>query len=253
MDAFLITFREGLEAALAVAVIVGFLDRAGRRDLRAWALGGIAAAVVTSVAGAVALSLARVEMENPLTEGITYLAAALLMGTLVVWMLRHREDAVARIRDGLAARADGRGAGLAVAAFSFLLVAREGVETVLFLGASAFSATPVAQVAGSAAGLAAAIGLAVLLARGIARVDLSMFFTVTAIALGALALKFVAGSMLGFAEIGVVPSTAGMLEALELVSEGWVGLLLTLGAVAAPVIAVTVGYFKGGPRAVAAH
>jgi high-affinity iron transporter len=253
MDAFLITFREGLEAALAVAVIIGFLDRAGRQDLRAWALGGIAAAVVASVSGAIALSAAGVGLENPLAEGITYLAATVLVGSLVVWMLNHRTDAVARIREGLAARAGGPGAGIAVAAFSFFLVGREGVETALFLGASAFGSQPFAQVLGSALGVTAAVGLAVLLARGIARVDLTSFFTVTAIALGLLAFKFLAGSALGFAEVGLIPSTEPVLAALELVAEGPVGLVLTLGAVAAPVIVVAAGFLRpstaGGPTA----
>jgi high-affinity iron transporter len=247
MDAFLITFREGLEAALAVAVVIGFLDRAGRRDLRAWALAGIAAAVVGSVAGAVALSLAGVSLENPLAEGVTYLLATLLIGSLVVWMLRHRTDAVARIREGLAARAEGPGAGVAVAAFSFFLVGREGVETALFLGASAFGSQPVAQVVGSALGLAAAVALAVALARGIARVDLKWFFTVTAIALGVLAVKFLAGSALRFSEVGFIPSTEATRAALELVAEGPVGLVMTLGAVAAPVVVVAAGLLRRTP------
>jgi high-affinity iron transporter len=247
MDAFLITFREGLEAALAVAIVIGFLDRADRRDLRAWALAGIGAAIVASVAGAIALSVAGAGLENPLTEGVTYLAATVLVGSLVVWMLSHRTDAVARIREGLATRADGPAAGIAVAGFAFFLVAREGVETALFLGASAFGADPVAQVVGASLGIAAAVGLAVLLVRGIASVDLKTFFTVTAIALGVLAMKFLAGSVLGFSEVGLIPSSESTIATLELVAEGPVGLVLTLGAVAAPIVVVVAGLLRRGP------
>ena len=247
MDAFLITLREGLEAALAIAVVIGFLDRAGRRDLRSWAFVGIAAAAFASIAAALALSAASIGVENPMTEGWTYLAATLLVGGLVVWMLRHRSDAVEQIRSGLAARAQGPAAGIAVAAFTFFLIGREGVETVLFLAASAVGSQPVAQVVGASLGVAAAVGLAVVLARGIARVDLQVFFTVTGIALGVLAIKFLAGSVLGFSEVGWIPSTEATISALELVAEGPVGLVLTLGAVAAPIVVVASGLLRRGP------
>jgi high-affinity Fe2+/Pb2+ permease len=125
------------------------------------------------------------------------------------------------------------------------MVAREGLETVLFLGAAAVGADPVAQTIGSVLGIVAAVALAAMLVRGIAGVDLRLFFTVTAVALGLLALKFAAGSLLGFSEVGVVPSTEAIRGALELVAEGPVGVALTLAAVAAPVLVVLRGFAKG--------
>jgi high-affinity iron transporter len=255
MDAFVITFREGLEAALAVAIIIGFLSRAGRADLRAWALAGVAAALVASVAGAMALASAGIGLESPATEAWTYLLATALMVSLVVWMLRHRGDPTASITRGLAARSEGVGiaAGLGVALFSFFMVGREGLETALFLGASALGSDRVPQTIGSVLGVAAAVALAFVLARGVARVDLRSFFTVTAVALGLLALKFAAGSLLGFAEIGAVPSTEAFRSLLEAFAEGPVGVAVTLAAVAAPVAVVTMGLVRRPPHPAASH
>ena len=139
MDAFVITFREGLEAAVAIGVIAGYLAVTGGRALMKWVYAGVVAAVVASLAGGIALGGAAEVVENPLFEGVVYLTAAVFVTSMVVWMWRTGRTAAARIRDRVDTATEHEHAGwraFGLFFVSFLLVAREGIETALFLVAS---------------------------------------------------------------------------------------------------------------------
>ena len=235
MDAFVITFREGLEAAIAVGVIAGYLAVMGQRSLMRWVYAGAAAAVAASLAGGIALRGATDVVESPAFEGVVYLTAALFVSSMVVWMWRTSRTAVQRIRD----RVDGataiehpgrRSAGLFLV--SFLLVAREGIETALFLVASSLGEQArVSAVAGGILGLLAALGVAVLIVRGSRKVDLKLFFGVTSVLLLLLAVRFTAAGVAELSEAGVLPLSGLVTEALEAVSHG-IGNPWVMGALA---------------------
>jgi high-affinity iron transporter len=224
MDAFVITFREGLEAAIAVGVIAGYLAVTGQRSLMRWVYAGAAAAVVVSLAGGIALREAAGIVESPAFEGAVYLTAALFVSSMVVWMWRTGRTAAQRIRE----RVDGateiehygrRAAGLSL--ISFLLVTREGIETALFLVASSLGEQAQASVVvGGVLGLLAAFGVAVLIVRGSQRVDLRLFFSVTSAVLLLLAVRFTAAGIAELGEAGVLPLGHSVIEALESVSRG---------------------------------
>ena len=78
--AFFISFREGLEAALIIGIIMGFLrkmDMAHNKSRYAWA--GVLSAVLLSVASAALLQMIGIELEGQLEEifeGTTMLLAA---------------------------------------------------------------------------------------------------------------------------------------------------------------------------------
>ena len=134
LEALLVTLREGIEAALVVSIIVAFLRREGlERHLRA-VLWGIAAAMVASVAGA--WTLYRWAVNEEVFEGLLYLVSAVVVASLVVWMWRHAPEMASGMKGSLG-RIVARGTGVSwgVFLFTFLMVFREGIETVLFLAA----------------------------------------------------------------------------------------------------------------------
>ncbi|HEX2643344.1 MAG TPA: FTR1 family protein, partial [Thermoanaerobaculia bacterium] len=140
LEALIVTLREGVEAALVVGIIVAFLRREGyERHLGAvwW---GIFTATASSLAGA--FLLYRWAIHQEVFEGVLYLGSALIVGSMMVWMWRHShalsgemKGALGRIlaREGSGSRLGSVGVGLFL--FTFLMVFREGVETVLFLSA----------------------------------------------------------------------------------------------------------------------
>lgn len=207
LEALIVTLREGVEAALVVAIIVAFLRREGyERHLRAvWA--GIAAAVAASVAGAFAL--ARWAVNEELFEGVLYLTSAVVVASMVVWMWRHSRAIAGEMR-GTLARIVSRGSGASVAAglfaFTFLMVFREGIETVFFLSALSLSSGGLFAALGAVAGIGAAVAFGVAFVRGSVRVDLGRFFTITGIALLIFVLQLLANGYHELSEAGWVPA-----------------------------------------------
>ena len=207
LEALLVTLREGVEAALVVGIIVVFLRREKlERHLGAvWS--GIAMAVAGSLLGALALYRWAVNQEA--FEGVLYLASAVVVASMVVWMWRHAGAVAGEMKGALRriVQRERRGAvwiGLFV--FTFFMVVREGIETVLFLSALSLSTGGLLALAGAALGLAAAVVFGVLFVRGSLRVDLRRFFAVTGIALIILVVQLLLNGYHELSEAGWVPA-----------------------------------------------
>ncbi len=235
MDAFIITFREGLEAAIAVGVIAAYLAASGRLHLERWVGGGVLAAVAASASVGILLQSATEIIEGALFEGIVYLTAAVFMISMVIWMLRTGSRASAAIKD----RADavsswGHPALQAAGVFlvTFLLVAREGIETALFLVAAGLEGgtTPLFW-GGASGGLIAALGVGAIVFVGGKRLDLKVFFATTSVVLIALAVRFTASGIEELAEASVFAISHSFEEGLELVA-GTLGHPVTLALMA---------------------
>ena len=137
IPAFLITLREGLEAALIVGIVAAYLVRVGRSDAlpKVW-LGVLAAVILSVVAGVVVVAtigrLPFVVQET--VEGIAALLAVAVLTWMLFWMRRQgramKGDLEAGVDLALAS-----GSVLALAGLAFVSVAREGLETVLFMAA----------------------------------------------------------------------------------------------------------------------
>jgi high-affinity iron transporter len=182
--AFLITLREGIEAALLISIILAYLNAIGRRDRHrtvwtgtALALGGslVAGAVIFLVAGELSHTAGEV------FEGVVSYLAVGVLTWMIFWMRRN----AIRIKGQLQDKVDvavASGSSLALGALAFLVVGREGLETALFLF-SAFKAgaeTPaVLTILGALLGLALAAGLGIALYKGGIRLNLRTFFRVT--------------------------------------------------------------------------
>jgi high-affinity iron transporter len=209
VDSLVITFREGIEAALVIGIMLAFVGKTGRIGLGRWILGGTLAAVAFSAAVGIALGLSGIAADNPLVEGVLYLVAAVAVLSMVVWMWRNsrnvRGHVESRMRGIVDTGASDRRVGLGLLALAFFMVAREGVETVLFVSAGALggSGGP-SLVVGGLAGLGLAVLYGVLFARGSARIDLRLFFTMTSVVLALLSVKLIGGSVHEFEEAGLL-------------------------------------------------
>lgn len=176
----LVTLREGFEAALVVAIVLAYLREMGFSDRARSVWAGVAAAGAVSGAVGAALFLTGAELEGTgekLFEGVVMLAAASVLTWMIIWMQRQARSQGAHLRGKVDAALDLGGGALF--GLAFLTVAREGLETALFLFAAADTSQPVLTVVGGLAGLAVAAGLGWLVYRGSRRLPLRSFFTVT--------------------------------------------------------------------------
>jgi high-affinity iron transporter len=254
VDALVITLREGLEAALVVGIIYALVRRAGRADLMRWVIAGVLSAGLFSVAAAVGLGALGLKADNPVVEGVTYLVAGVAVASMVVWMWRNgrnvRGKVQSRVEGIVASERTSSAAGVGLFALSFFMVAREGVETVLFLSASALGgASQLGLLAGGLAGLSLAVGYGILFARGSVRLDLKLFFTLTSAVLLLLAAKLLGSSIHEFEEAGVLAMSGTMAHLFDWVAQTPIVDWLFLVALAVPLLAPVLARGRGDSNA----
>ncbi len=179
---FLIGLREGLEAALVVGILVAYLKRVGRRDVlpRLWI--GVVLAIALALGIGAVLTFGAYTLTTQAQELIGGLLSLLAVG-MVTWMIfwmQKTSRTMKRTLEGELDRALARGSLWGIVAIGFVSVAREGIETTLLLWSmvQSFGDAPSALL-GALLGLAAAVLLGWLLARGMVRLDLRVFFTWT--------------------------------------------------------------------------
>ena len=204
---FLIGLREGLEAALIVAILVAYVVKLDQRQLlpRLWA--GVALAVVLSLGAGALLTFTTASLSDAAAEtfaGVTSLAAVGLITWMIFWMARNARAIKAHLH-GEVDRALTR-SGWALAVVAFFAVIREGLETALFLYAGMQSSGERgAPLIGAFLGLALAVGLGVLMYVGTVRLDLSRMFFWTGIALVVIAAGVLRYAIHEFQEVGILP------------------------------------------------
>ncbi len=242
LEALVIVLREGVEAALVVAIVLAYLRKSGRAALAPYVYAGVGLALVGSAAGAWALQSLQ---WNPETfEGVLLLAGAACVITLVLWMNRAAKGLKREIESRVeVAAARESGAGLGVLVFCTLMILREGVETVLFLAAISFNTDGLSRLAGASLGLALSVLFAVFLIRGTLRVDIAKFFRVTTIVLLVLAFQMVVGGLHELSESGILPSNR-----TEMAIVGPIVRHDTLIFLATVVIAIALVGFGGSKR-----
>ena len=204
-----IFLREGVEASMIVAILLAYLNRTGqRRYFRDVFIGVGAALLLAGAAGVVAYLTIRTyagSRVQTIFETITFLAAAVLLTYMTFWMRSHARG----LKADLQSRADaamGRGTRTGLSLLAFQAVGREGVETVVFTLAIAFSTTARGgMLAGGAIGLAIALAIAVAMYRLGHRINIGRFFTIV----GTLLMVFAAGLLVdavqNMQELGWLP------------------------------------------------
>ena len=199
-----VTLREGIEMFLIVAIAAAYLRKTGRTGLLPAVWWGTAAALIASAV--LGIWLAEVAV-LPIWEGVLASVAAVLVISMVVYMLkaakRMRSDIGARIE--AAAQRPGAGAWAGVFLFTVLMITREGMEFAFVAAAIARQAGAEALLGGAFAGLAMAGLLAAGWVRYGQRVNLALFFQVTSIFLVLFALQLVLYAFHEFTEAGVLP------------------------------------------------
>lgn len=204
---FLIGLREGLEAALVVAILVAYVVRIGQRQLLAKLWIGVGAAIALSVIGGAVLTFTSATLSDEAAElfaGLTSLAAVGLITWMIFWMARNARAIKAHLH-GSVDRAVMR-SGWALAVVAFFAVLREGLETALFLWAGMQSSgQTVEPVIGGLLGLAVAIGIGWLLYAGALRLDLARLFFWTGILLVIIAAGVLRYAVHELQEVGILP------------------------------------------------
>src|SRR5215831_16318155 len=187
LQAFIITLREGVEAALIVGIALAYLTKIGRAELRKTVYAALAAAFLGSIGVAVVIS--RTHLNEDVFEGWIMLAAAFFVVTMVIFMMKTGRKLKGEI-EGKVGLLAGNDAWVGLFVFIFLMVLREGAETVLVLAAVSLNSTALLSFLGTLLGLLAAIAFGVMFVKGSVRINLQKFFFVTIFALAALMVLF---------------------------------------------------------------
>jgi high-affinity iron transporter len=205
---FLIMLREGVEAALIVAIVAGYLAHVGRSEAMRAVWAGVAAAVALSVAVGVAIEATASELPQKaqeLFEAAVGIFAVVMLTAMVLWMGRAARSIRSTLQAGIDQAFASGSHERALAGLAFFAVAREGLESVLFLLAAWQQRADVGVEAlvGAAAGLAVAVALGVALHRGSRRIDLGRFFRWTGVFIVLVAAGLLAGSLRSLHEAGL--------------------------------------------------
>jgi high-affinity iron transporter len=209
MVATLVIFlREAVEASMIVAILLAYLNRAGRREhFRDVFLGVGAALVLATAGGAIMYETIRNydgSRVQTIFETATYLVAATVLTYMTFWMRKHARSLSSELRARADAALDGRARwGLALLAFQ--AVGREGLDTVVFTLAIIFSTSAAGALSGAALGLAGGLGVAFVIYRLGHRLNLSRFFTVIGVLLMVFAAGLLADSVQNMQELGWLP------------------------------------------------
>src|ERR1700748_1854664 len=176
LDAFIVTLREGVEAALIVRITLAYLNKIGRPELRKTVYAALGAAFLGSIG--VAIVISRAHLNEDVFEGWVMLVAAFFVVSMVVFMMRTGRKMKGEI-EGKVGLLAGKNAAFGLFIFIFLMVLREGAETVLILSAVSLNSTELMSFLGTLLGLAAAIAFGVMFVKGSVRINLQKFFKVT--------------------------------------------------------------------------
>ncbi|MDT8333809.1 iron uptake transporter permease EfeU [Roseomonas gilardii] len=203
---FLIMFREGLEAALIIGLVAGYLGRTGRREWLPLVWLGIGAGVLVSLGAGLALELLSAEFPQrgqEIFEAVVGLVAVGMLTAMVFWMRRAARSVKAEMQDRIDAALMGERRGLALLAMVFLAVAREGLEAAVFLLAVMRQSPGPAAPIGAVAGLLLAVAVGAAITWGGLRLDLRRFFRWSGVLILLVAAGLLAGSLRALHEAGL--------------------------------------------------
>jgi high-affinity iron transporter len=251
LQAFVITLREGLEAFLIVAISLAYLRKSGRLALIPAVHWGIGLSILLSIGAAWLFQRAS---NQALWEGVLALVAAVLVASLIVHMWRHAKRLKREIESHLeqSALQTGMKAFAGVFFFTLLMITREGMETAMLMGTLLFQVRAMDVIIGAAAGTVIAAIIASMWSRYGHRVNLALFFQVTAVFLGVFVVQLLIYGFHELTEANIFPYS----EPLHLATEPygpdgrygiWLSYLLVLIPMGWLVFAGLFGPRKGPP------
>ncbi len=205
---FLLSLREGLEAALLIGILLGALYKMGRPDLKLPVWIGVISALLVSLGAGIMLYQLGALFEGDaekIFEGVTMLSAAAVLTWMIFWMNKQAKNIKGDIESDVS-QAVQKGAFAPLFLVAFLVIIREGVELALFLTAAAYSSTENQVLIGAVVGLGVSVMLGWMLYSATSRLNLRRFFQVTGILLLLFAAGLVAHGIHEFNEVGWIPA-----------------------------------------------
>lgn len=194
---FVITLREGVEAALVVGIVLACLSKANRSELNKWVYGGVAAGIAGSVLIGLffSITLSRVQYAAPTIQSVVnpFLGvifgsiAVVMLSWMLIWMTQQARSMKSNVEGSLQQALTDEGAGVSIFSLVCIAVLREGFETVLFLFSNLQQSA--AGILGAIAGLLGAFAIGVGLFKFGVKINLRLFFQ----AMGIFLLLIVAG------------------------------------------------------------
>ena len=205
--AFLIMLREGIEAALIVGIVAGFLKQSGHSRLmpKVWLGVALAALMCLGIGYGIHSVTGEIpQKEQEFVVGVIGLVAVAMLTYMILWMKKAARSMKQQLQDSVQTALNrGDGQGWALVGMAFLAVAREGLESVFFLLA-VFQQSPTwSMPVGAVLGLLAAVVIGALIYQGGMRLNLAKFFRWTGAFLIVVAAGLVAGSLRALHEAGV--------------------------------------------------
>jgi FTR1 family protein len=231
LQTFVITLREGVEAALVIAIAVAYLRKTGRLELLPAVYRGLISAVIASFLAA--WGFAKIGLSDDAYEGWTLLASAVFVFSMVLWMNRHGRKLKGEIETRLQKDAGG-GSSWGVFFFVFLMIFREGVETVLLLyGVVRLDTSSILEALGALLGIGLAVLFGVSFVRGTIRVDLKQFFQMTTAILLVVVFQLLITGLHELSESQVLPASSREMAIVGPVVKNDIFFFVTILALAA--------------------
>jgi len=205
---FILSLREGLEAALIIGIVLSVLRKMERPNLNSSVWLGAFSAGLVSILAAIGLNWIGAEFEGQgeqLFEGITMFLAAGVLTWMVFWMHKQSKTMSQEIEAGVRQAAQGQGQR-ALFFLAFLAVVREGIELALFLLAARLASNPLQEFLGAVLGIGTAALLGWVIFASSRRLSLTRFFQLTNVLLALFAAGLVGLGIHEFNELGWIPA-----------------------------------------------
>lgn len=245
LQAFIVTLREGVEAALIVGITLAYLAKIGRPELRKSVYAALVSAFIGSLG--VAALLSRTRWNQDIFEGWVMLAAAFFVVTMIVFMMKTGRKLKGQI-EGKVGLLAGEDAWFGLFLFVFLMVLREGVETVLILSAVSLNSTELLSFLGTLLGVIAAILFGVMFVKGSVRINLQKFFRITTVILFFVAAQLIISGLHELSENGVLPSSKQEMAIIGPIVRNDLFFFITIFALAALMVLFEVKRREPGPE-----
>jgi FTR1 family protein len=234
IQTFIITLREGVEAALVIAIAVAWLRRTGRLEMLPVVYKALISAVVACFVAA--WGFTKIGIGSDSYEGYTLLLSAAFVLTMVIWMNRHGKRMKGEIETGLQeSAASGKGKS-SLFLFVFLMIFREGVETVLLLYAVRLNTSGLMEWFGALLGIGLAVLFGVAFVRGTIRINLKQFFQMTTVILMVVVAQLTITGLHELSESGILPASTQEMRIIGPVVKNEVFFLITILALAAAML-----------------
>jgi high-affinity iron transporter len=262
----LIALREGLEASLIIGILVAYLVRTDRRKSLPFLWLGVTLAIALSLILGAFLTFTSTQL-SPAGEQIFAGTSSVTAVALVTWMVFWMKNNARQLRDSLQTKVDTSSAlgHIGLVAAAFFAVAREGLETALFIYSNFKTvASDTAPTIGLVIGLLIAVVLGIAIYRRSIKINLGKFFNITGTALVIVAAGVLSHGVHEFQEFGALPGghsyawnwVGGSNSVIETLLAGTIGIGTTITWLQLAIWAIYLGttlrfYLKSTPRPVA--